>query len=774
MRVSVASLAAILLTASGFWIAEEAFDGRGLQLAFFWMVLAAAASIQRLLTAHASPGSRLNVADLGVALLAAGHFLSSLQLERAGGDLGAAWNLTMEWAGLASAWSVIRLVCEKPQGRSFIAETLLALTIGLATLGIWQHHVAFPRNAEWYQTRRAELDTALQSGSSLALREAEETAAEFRRLGIPLEGPSRVLWENRALYSTEPLGPFALANTLAALLVAGLILAVARLHSPTSGWHAALLPAVSLSILGYCLILTKSRSAWIGAGCGLLLLVCLQNRLRSLKLILRSCVVAAAAVTLFAGTAAFSGALDREVILESPKSFQYRLFYWSGTLQMLAERPVFGAGPGNFRQAYLPHKPDESSEEIRDPHNLMLEAWSSAGLVGLAGMLAFSAFLAVRIWSGGGAAQWQSQLSQHGPRPTPTTRPRFIHGSNVAGCLLAGFMLDTAWEWFSADSLEGKAADMLLLAGALIALLRRRLIDEISPAAGIAAAVGVCIHLFASGGFGVPTVMLALLVCAAIGIGTPSHAVQTLPQLSKSLIRGICVLMAIVFSAAAVWTGGCGIIPLLRSERALDNAAALASQPRMAFHRDSRTAREAFRSAVSADPRRVSVHQAWAEFETGQLHSGLQADSPQLSEILTAIDEACRSWSIADPASNGPWRLRAAAYRRTWEITRNPMLLKLAIADFEAALQRHPGEVEVWLEKAELEAAEGDQTAALASARRAEQLDAINHSFGHVDQYLSESHTALLMRLLGQTQAANDHNSQEIPSPGAETGQKLR
>lgn len=773
MRMSVASLAAILLSASGFWIAEEAFDGRGLQLSLLWMLLAAAACIQRAFRAPVSSGGRFSAADLAVALLVAGHFLSSLYLQHSGGDLRAAWNLTMEWGGLAAAWCVIRLVSGRASDRLLITETLLALSIGVAALGIWQHHAAFPRNAAWYQSRRAELDGALQSGNGMALQQAEEIAAEFRRLGIPLEGPSRVLWENRALHSTEPLGPFALANTLAALLAVGLILAAARLHTPDSGWFAGCLSAASLIVVGYCLVLVKSRSAWIGAGCGLLLLVLLQNQRPGLKLILRGGVVAAVGAMLVAGTAALSGTLDREVILESPKSLQYRLFYWSGTLQMLVERPIFGAGPGNFRQAYLPCKPDESSEEIRDPHNLVLEAWSSAGVVGLAGMLVFLAFLVVQIWSVSRFAQLRVTAPQRSGKSELPPRTRCVPGTHVAACLLAGFLLDTVWEWFSADSLEGKAADLLLLAGALLVLLRKRLTTDVTPSAAIAAAVAVCVHLFASGGFGVPTVMLALLACVAISDGADTNSGQAL-HLPERLIRGICVPAAAVFAAGAVWTVMDGLLPLMRSERAMDYAASVAGQSRLLLNRDPRAAREAFRSAVSADPARVSVHQAWAEFEAGQLHSSRQDDSRQTEETLAAIDEACRSWSRADPASSGPSRLRAAAYRRGWEIAGNPKFLKTAIADLEAALQRHPGEVEVWLEKAELEAAAGDQTAALASAGRAEQLDAVNHSFGHIDQYLSESQTALLHRLLRQTQTSNDHNSQEIPPPAAGTGQKLR
>ena len=59
---------------------------------------------------------------------------------------------------------------------------------------------------------------------------------------------------------------------------------------------------------------------------------------------------------------------------------------------MLSERPVLGTGPGNFRQHYLKHKAAESSEEIRDPHNLILDVWANGGLLALAGLLMLIGF----------------------------------------------------------------------------------------------------------------------------------------------------------------------------------------------------------------------------------------------------------------------------------------------------------------------------------------------------------------------------------------------
>ena len=87
--------------------------------------------------------------------------------------------------------------------------------------------------------------------------------------------------------------------------------------------------------------------------------------------------------------AGLSGGFDWKVVSEAPKSLSYRLQYWRGTAGILREHPILGAGPGNFRQHYLKYKLPESSEEIADPHNMLLDIWSSGGLIALAGFAGF-------------------------------------------------------------------------------------------------------------------------------------------------------------------------------------------------------------------------------------------------------------------------------------------------------------------------------------------------------------------------------------------------
>ena len=71
--------------------------------------------------------------------------------------------------------------------------------------------------------------------------------------------------------------------------------------------------------------------------------------------------------------------LDRQVLSEASKSLGYRIEYWRATLSMIGAYPWLGVGPGNFQDYYTRFKLPEASEEVRDPHNILLELWATAG-----------------------------------------------------------------------------------------------------------------------------------------------------------------------------------------------------------------------------------------------------------------------------------------------------------------------------------------------------------------------------------------------------------
>ena len=394
MRLSIPILAFALLTAGFLWPTEEAVSGLGLHLTVLWVLLGALHEFQRWLATDEASARRpgFDAIDLGVLLIVVGHVISTLVVFQVEGDRRAALNLTFEWTGLLIAWRIFRCLFQDRQITAQGIAVVIAICVGLSCFGIWQHHVFYEEQSAWYRSLRTELDQALASGESSNFSRVNEITQQFQEQDIPMYGSSRIAWENRLLDSSEPFATFSLANTLAGILATGLVLLIGQATSTfgqrrRTSWLSTMVLVIQVCLIAYCLILTKSRSAWLGTCVGLGILLFRRIRLSVFQNVFRWLVVGSLIAALVVGIGVAVGGLDKEVILESPRSLQFRLLYWTGTLKLLRDQPLSGAGPGNFRQVYLQYKPDESSEEIRDPHNFVLDAWSSSGLIGMCGLL---------------------------------------------------------------------------------------------------------------------------------------------------------------------------------------------------------------------------------------------------------------------------------------------------------------------------------------------------------------------------------------------------
>ena len=93
-----------------------------------------------------------------------------------------------------------------------------------------------------------------------------------------------------------------------------------------------------------------------------------------------------------------------------PSRCGIRWEYWVGAWRVINESPrAFwsGSGRGTSPRPYLRHKLPEASEEIHDPHNLVLEVWATAGRLGRARP----------VWRRSG---WRSGTCSARPRAPPT------------------------------------------------------------------------------------------------------------------------------------------------------------------------------------------------------------------------------------------------------------------------------------------------------------------------------------------------------------------
>ena len=87
---------------------------------------------------------------------------------------------------------------------------------------------------------------------------------------------------------------------------------------------------------------------------------------------------------------------------------------------MIKDHPWLGVGPGNFQDYYTQYKLPTASEEIRDPHNFLLEVWATSGSFALVA-------LCVALLVCG----WRTLRSAGGPmKPEPAPARALPGGAN--------------------------------------------------------------------------------------------------------------------------------------------------------------------------------------------------------------------------------------------------------------------------------------------------------------------------------------------------------
>lgn len=680
-------------------------------------------------------GLRWTRLETAVGLVAAGHVLSAAHVIVAGGDQRAATNMAWEWIGLVTAAVLVRQVVASEQAARRLAAVMLAAAVALSGLGLWQHWVFYPQTARQYDSLRQELDRLLSADASEPAgvspgRRVRQLQQELLSLGVPaeaLEGPSRLLFEQRLRASREPFGMFALANTFAGWLLAWLMVGAGMV---LGGRNAAavpgtgrVIPGLALGIPGLCLLLTKSRTAWAGLIVGLGTWGLVAGLRTGTAGLTRRAIVAATVLAAGMGVlAASGGGLDRQVWSEAPKSLRYRVQYWSASWDVVREAPLWGVGPGNFRQHYLKYKRPESSEEIADPHNLLLDVWTSGGVTAVAGLAVFLAALVTL----GRAVPSQPELD--GARASTPLGP-IVLGAGGGFWLVLGYygVLGEGWDL--------RLAVLFAAWTACIACLRRVIIGGrgVSTACLVGAATGLCVHLLGAGGIGMPAVAQTLFLLPVLAGGQADldrrlveagrESGEKPPPRHFRAFLVVGMLLPVLFVGCLLT----GTIPALY-RRVLIGAAETAwlvdgnAQRAMSLLSEA-----AERDPWSPEPVRRMADLAYHRWRV--LPGASEVDFRRVVELgRLAIEK--------DPRSPHGYRILGQQYLEAYERTRNPQHAEAAVTYFQQAAERYPQWAVLRAELASALASADRQEEAREEARRALDLDAVNRRENHVDKFL--------------------------------------
>lgn len=420
------------------------------------------------------------------------------------GNLRMATNEVWLWVTAAAIFTAARRLLVDLRTRQALLVLAVVCASGLSVHGWHQQWISFPANRAEY---RQDPDRVLR----LAGVDAPEGSAE------------RMVFENR-LFDGGPSATFALANSLAAVLLIGAVAGVGVLRFQwriLSRWQRIAWTAAALTCASG-LIAARSRSATLAMllGVSMIFVVAAWRQERNSRRHSRRMLIAGlAAVTTTAviGTGMLAKFGNREWFEQAPASLAFRLQYWQATLRMMADRPWFGAGPGNFQSLYERYRAANTTEQIAEPHNLFFETLASGGWVAL-GLLAFG-IVAGLHW--GASQNPEDSVPRAANTESCTTGPTRCEGGRwlwLGSAIGLGLIWLIGWASRQPPDFEANLFAVPVAIGSAVVLwpsvrtLTSGHLDQILRVV----LVSIVIHLMVAGGWTVPGIASWVWVTAAI------------------------------------------------------------------------------------------------------------------------------------------------------------------------------------------------------------------------------------------------------------------
>ncbi|QDV32704.1 O-antigen ligase family protein [Tautonia plasticadhaerens] len=728
-------LTAALVVARAYWPAEGMTElETGQQLPWTFALLATATLAVTGAMLGRSLRFRFSWADAAiVGLIAAVGVSASQALDRR-----VAINLAWQWAGVGLAYVLLRNLPRTRAESWALAGILAATAAAVSAYAVYQVGVELPELRRQYE-RNPERVMALAGVT------AEPGSPEYR------------LFADRLVGSKEPYSTFALANSLGGYVVGPLVLGLGVLlaglarrfrgdrdpFNPQPTWSSLPMAALPVLLLLVVLLLTKSRSAFLGLVVGgAILAVGLGPKLG------RRGVIGGALGSIVAGGLAAAGLfrlgyLDRQVLTEATRSLRFRFEYWVGAWRVLTDGGAWlaGLGPGNFRPEYRLHKLVEASEDVADPHNLLLEVWVVAGI---AGLFLLVLGLGLVLWNLLGPARRGSDEPASNPAmEADPPRPASLLAWGGLGGWLAVLMLGDLNLF--ADDNESLLRWLVLGAGWGLAVGLAGPLWARVPPSGVAfgaAVVAIAVNLLAAGGIGYAPVSCMLWGLAAVGLNLrddrPAGRLRELPGLFPPFVAA-----AVLSALLGTFYGT--VSPYWRSQALMNRAdAILADHPNIPRQEDMDEVARLLDRAIAADAYATRPYLALAELE---LLAWLGRGAPPEDAAWNRVEE------ILTEARTPP---------------RSPLSLEVRVArlniaarmldarrDLPSSVQ---GQLRTIIADAAYTIAELNPTSALAHAQAAEALAAVDQ----FDRAAGEAERAL------ELDALIPHTEKKLSGPSRE------
>lgn len=441
-------------------------------------------------------------------------------------------NLSWNWVAIALLLLMLQIHGELNQSlKRKLPIALLWFATALSGVGLYQHYVFYPQMSQQFTeltTQQAKFQQQIETSRGITRQRSVEqlqmVEQQMQQMGLPLDPEQQKLLRQRVVDSTEPFGFFGLANTFAGVLMLSVLIGLMQLLTEWKSQPQRIVLMIMLAFQLWVLLLTKSRSAWLGLLCGLFLMsLCwlkMQSGAKS-KLAVRGLLGGIAGLIVVGGLLLVTGSLDVQVLLESNKSLQYRFEYWQGTWAMLQDYCWTGVGLGQFRRHYLQYKVPQSSEEILDPHNWLLELWSMGGI------LAFLLGIAIVVFLVWGFTKLLLKSTSHQNvqwLPCASLFPASATWGGIACLVLFFGQLFTANGWDDQLLLSGIGLLLVYgLAKMMISPSQESKQASETPTAGWSIlGFSMLVHLSAAGGAGMPGMMQWVLLLLWWALERPS------------------------------------------------------------------------------------------------------------------------------------------------------------------------------------------------------------------------------------------------------------